>query len=333
MTRRRGARALLGLGWLWFGWIWVGCTSDAATDTADAASSSTETAQTTTESESGADTKAETSTDTETGAETETGTDTDEPEGNLLLSDRVLNIAHRGGRVYRPEATLLAFEHALASGADVLEFDLHASSDGVIVVIHDDTVDRTTDGTGDVSAMTFDELRLLDACYDFSPDGGQTHPYRGMGVQLPTPQEIFDAFPDRYYLMEIKQSEPSIVPTLLDVIDDYGLVERVVIASFAQVTIDEVRASNLPIMTAMTAPEMVEFVTMGSDPNYAPPCLFVQPPWEGVDQALVDNAALHGLKVHPWTVNTEGLMHTLIDLGVDGIMSDDPILLAQVLSG
>ena len=308
-----------------------GCTDDAGTDPTDASTQATGS-----ESESGApgtgsetETGVETGTETET--ETETGTDTDEPEANLLLSDQILNIAHRGGRVHRPEATLLAFEHALESGADVLEFDVHASSDGVLIVLHDDTVDRTTDGTGPVNAMTFDELRLLDAGYQFTPDAGQTYPYRGMGVQLPTPEEIFTAFPDQYYLMEIKQSEPSIVPTLLGAIDDHGIGERVVLASFDQGVIDEVRATDPDLLTAMTAPEMIEFVTMGADPNYAPPCLFVQPPWEGVDQALVDNAKMHGLKVHPWTVNTEPLMLAMLDFGVDGIMSDDPLLLEQVL--
>ena len=98
-------------------------------------------------------------------APTSSSSTTGEPGGNLLLSDKFLNIAHRGGASLRPEETLLAFEHALAVGADVLEFDVHASSDGVIVAMHDGTVDRTTDGTGPIKAQTLAQLRALDAGY------------------------------------------------------------------------------------------------------------------------------------------------------------------------
>jgi glycerophosphoryl diester phosphodiesterase len=269
-------------------------------------------------------------TETETGEETETG-DTDEPPGNLLLSDQLLNIAHRGGGRLRPEATLPAFEHALVVGADVLEFDVHASSDGIVVVIHDDTVDRTTDGNGSVSAMSLAELRTLDAGYEFTPDGGRTYPYRGMGIQIPTLDEVLDAFPDRYYLIEVKQSEPSIVPQVLASLAAHEVDDHVVIASFAQVTIDEVRASAPGLFTAMTGPEMVAFYQAGSDPNYVPPTLFVQPPWDLLAQAQVELAHSLGLKVHPWTVNSEALMHDLIALGADGIMTDDPELLAAAI--
>src|SRR5690554_1995342 len=161
------------------------------------------------ESETDTDAGSDTSNETETETETETG-ETGEPPGNLLLSDQVLNIAHRGGGLLRPETTLPAFEHALAVGADVLEFDLHASADGVIVAMHDDTVDRTTEGSGAIKDRSFAELRMLDAGYRFTTDDGQTYPYRGAGIQIPTLEEILLGFPDRYYLMEIKQSEPPI---------------------------------------------------------------------------------------------------------------------------
>ena len=286
-----------------------------------------------TSSESGAS-ETETGTDGET--ETETGTDTEDtgdPPGNLLLSDRQLNIAHRGGGRLRPEATLPAFEHALAIGADVIEFDLHASADGAVVVIHDDTVDRTTDGTGMVAAMTLAELQALDAGYQFTPDGGATFPYRGMGIQIPTLDAVLDAFPDEYYLIEIKQSEPSIVPQVLASLDAHGVGDRVVLASFQQVTIDEVRATAPDRFTALSFDEMVDFYAAIDDPGYVPPAVFLQAPWEVVDAELVGFAHSLGMIVHPWTANSEALMHDLIDLGVDGIMTDDPELLAAALGG
>ncbi len=106
---------------------------------------------------------------------------------DLFEQQRTLNIAHRGGKKNAPEETLPAFQLALDEGADALEFDLHATSDGRLVVLHDDTVDRTTDGTGAVKEMTFEQLRKLDAAYRFSPDG-QTFPERGKGITIPHPR-------------------------------------------------------------------------------------------------------------------------------------------------
>ncbi|MEZ4374468.1 MAG: glycerophosphodiester phosphodiesterase family protein [Polyangiaceae bacterium] len=112
-----------------------------------------------------------------------------EPAGPLLLSNHFLNIAHRGGRKLAPEHTLVAYQNGLDVGADILELDVHATSDGVLVLMHDDTVDRTTNGTGAIKELTFAELRSLDAAYNFSEDGGQTFPYRGKGIQVPTLEE------------------------------------------------------------------------------------------------------------------------------------------------
>ena len=317
---------MLGLGLV----LLAGCPADDPSPAVETSGASEASTSAPVETESGVETES-------SGGESETGEDETgetgepEPEGNLLLSDKTLNNAHRGGARLRPEATLVAFEHALEVGADVLEFDLHGSADGVIVVIHDSTVDRTTDGSGAVKDMSFDELRALDAGYAFSNDGGQTFPYRGMGIQIPTPEEVFDSFPDQYYLMEIKQVEPSIVPTLVATILDYGIEERVVIASFNQVTIDEVRETAPELFTAFTAQEMIAFNQDGARPDYVPPSQFIQPPWDFVDQELVDIAHALGMKVHPWTVNSEDKMVELIGYGVDGIMTDDPVLLDAAL--
>ena len=272
----------------------------------------------------------ETETETETG---ETETETGEPEGNLLLSDKLLNIAHRGGGNLRPEATLPAFENALAVGADAIEFDLHLSADGVIVVIHDATVDRTTEGSGAVEELSFAELRALDAGYQFSPDEGVTFPYRGMGIQIPTLAEVLETFPDTYYFIEIKAPELALVPAVLDELAAHEVEERVMLVSFNQVIIDEIRALAPEQFTAMSIPEMLTFNAELDNPDYVPPSAFIQPSWDFVNQAMVDRGHELGLKIHPWTANTEGLMLDLISYGVDGIMSDDPALLNAVLGG
>jgi glycerophosphoryl diester phosphodiesterase len=317
------ARALL-FGWL--GLVACGASPTVVTDAEGSSSGETELGETETDETTAGESET-------TAGESETGeTGDEEPPGNLFLSDGILNIAHRGGGRLRPEATLPAFENALAVGADVLEFDLHATADGVIVVIHDDTVDRTTDGTGKVSEMTFTELRMLDAGYKFTTDGGQTFPYRGMGIQIPTVEEVLEAFPDEYYLMEIKQAEPSLVPDLLAILAAHEVGDRVVLASFQQLTIDEVRAADPSVFTAMTAAEMIDFYAAASEPGYVAPTLFVQAPWDLINPELMTAAASLELKVHPWTVNDAPIMHDLIGLGVDGIMTDDPALLDSVIN-
>ncbi len=309
----------------------VGLLLAACSASDDPASDEVGTSEGTTEGETGPDTESGTATGSDTSEATTDSTETGDPPGNPLLSDELLNIAHRGGGLLRPEATLTAFENALAVGADVLEMDLHATSDGVIVVIHDDTVDRTTDGTGSVSELTFAELRMLDAGYDFTTDDGQTFPYRGMGIFVPTLDEVLDAFPDAHYLMEIKQSDPPIVSDALAILANHAVEDRVVLASFDDDTIEAVRAANPSLFTAMSAVEMAEFVAAMEDPSYQPPCLFFQSPWDITSQEMVDRAHALGMKVHPWTINTSVLMSDLIARGVDGIMTDDPDLLAQVV--
>ncbi|KIG12855.1 Glycerophosphoryl diester phosphodiesterase [Enhygromyxa salina] len=302
-----------------------------ATSSSDSSSGGSES-----ESESETDSSTAQTDESETDeSETETGEtgETGEPPGNPLLSDELINIAHRGGRELRPEATLPAFETALMVGANVLEFDVHASSDGVVVVMHDDTVNRTTDGTGLIKELSFDALRQLDAGYRFTTDGGETYPFRGVGIQIPTPAEIFAATPGEYYMIEIKQAEPSIVPAFINELVLAGVEDRVVIASFDQGTLDEVRATAPAIFTSMSAAEMINFYSNGAEPGYEPPALFMQVPWEVVDQELVDLAKTHGIRAHPWTVNGQALMLDMIGYGVDGIITDDPELLEALLDG
>lgn len=252
--------------------------------------------------------------------------------GDPLLAP-FLTIAHRGGAMLRPEETLLAFEHALAVGAEVIEFDVHASKDGVVVAIHDETVDRTTEGVGPVKDRTLAELQALDAGYRFTTDGGQSFPYRGQGLTIPTLEEILAAFPETLYLIEIKQAEPPIVDVVLDSLRAHGVLGRVVLASFNPETILAVRAAAPEVHTALSLPEMVDLNARLDDPTYVPPARFVQAPWESTSQAVVDFAHMHGMVVHPWTVDDEATMKQMISRGVDGIMSDDPALLASLDPG
>ena len=124
----------------------------------------------------------------------------------LDLSARPI-IAHRGASGYAPENTLAAFELAQKQGADALELDVRLARDGAPVVIHDATLDRTTDLTGPVGARTLAELRQADAGYRFTADGGRTTPYRGAAIRIPTLAEVLWSFPTMPVMVEVKEVE------------------------------------------------------------------------------------------------------------------------------
>src|SRR5215208_4358914 len=139
-------------------------------------------------------------------------------EKRTVRGEWPLNLAHRGASALAPENTFEAFRLAVEDGAGGLELDVHMTRDGHIVVIHDATVDRTTNGSGAVSEMTLDELRRLDAGYNFSPDGGPTRPYRGRGIRVPTFGEVLEEFPRVAVNIEIKLGSPGIEESVLRVL-------------------------------------------------------------------------------------------------------------------
>ncbi|MDH3202765.1 MAG: glycerophosphodiester phosphodiesterase [Myxococcales bacterium] len=263
------------------------------------------------------------------------------PEEILRCDGVVLNIAHRGGLRIRPEHTLVAYTQALADGADVLELDLHATSDGVIVVMHDDTIDRTTDGTGAIKEMTLAELKTYDAGYDFTPDDGMTYPYRGMGLLVPTLEEVLVAFPDVPYVIEIKQAVPSIVDDFVAITRARGVIRQINGASFDDDVLTELRAAAPELDTSFSLNEVAEYVqnTIGLEeaaPGYVPPAEFLQVPpsfdaFTVIHPTFISIAHQLGLKVHVWTINDEDEMRGLIADSADGIMTDDPPLLTTVI--
>jgi glycerophosphoryl diester phosphodiesterase len=249
----------------------------------------------------------------------------------------LVNIAHRGGGLLAPEETLVAYENAVAVGAGALECDTHATSDGVVVCMHDETVDRTTDGTGAIRDLTFEALRTLDAGYRFTPDDGQTYPWRGAGLVVPTLAEVLAAFPDVRFSVEIKQAEPSIVDAVIADVDANGGRARVVGGSFDDATAAALRAAAPDLETAFSLTETLLFVENAADDDYVPPARFLQSPmYLGdtllVDASFVDGAHALGLAVHPWTVNDTAELEALIALGIDGIFTDDPALLSELLA-
>ena len=250
-----------------------------------------------------------------------------------------LVMAHQGGDGLWPSNTLYAFERAVGLGVDVLEMDVHSTADGVLVVIHDDTVDRTTDGSGAVHDLTLAELKALDAGYDWTPDDGQTHPYRGQGITIPALEELFVAFPGMPMNIEIKQAEPSIAAPLCQLIHEYGKANEVLVVSFHEQATKEFRDVCPEVVTGTGQNEVITLFALSKvflEGAYSPAAEAVQVPeyrsgLHVITQRFVDAAHHRGLQVHAWTINDEADMRRLIDLGVDGLITDYPDRLVRVL--
>lgn len=253
-----------------------------------------------------------------------------------------VNFAHRGGAKIVPENTLEGFHEGLRMGAGVLELDVHTTGDGTVVVIHDETVDRTTDGSGAICEMTLAEVKRLDAGYRFTPDGGKTYPYRGEGVRIPTMEEVYREFADVPINVEIKGKRPGIEKALWHIIEGAGAEERTLVVSEDSGTIRRFReASDRRVATASSSVELILFWLMGrlrlsglSKPSYQ--ALQGPETYKGlriVTSELIRRAHERGLRVDVWTIDHEPDMRRLLGFGVDGIMTDRPDILTRVLRG
>jgi glycerophosphoryl diester phosphodiesterase len=209
--------------------------------------------------------------------------DTLEPLEPFATDREASVIAHAGAQGHAPGNTLPAFELALEQGADTLEMDLQITADGHIVVIHDGTVDRTTDGTGAVADLTLEELRTLDAGWAFQgPDGD--HPYRGEGVTIPTLDDVLEAFPDTPLIVELKlDGGEAVIQPVIDLVAASGRQESIAIASFDEDYLRPVRDQLPDVATNMPESETFGFYVRqlaGLHPWWSPPGELFQFPEE-----------------------------------------------------
>jgi len=251
-----------------------------------------------------------------------------------------VNFAHRGASARAPENILEAFRLAVEAGAGGLELDVRMTRDGEVVVIHDATVDRVTDGSGAVAGMTLDEVRRLDAGYSFSSGGGQTFPYRGRGVRIPTLAEVYEEFPDTCVNADIKEAQPKAEEAVLSVIQDAGAEGRTLVASTDHAVLRRFRrVSRGRISTGASRREIAAFYVMSKlhlEALVSPAYEALQVPVEHrgiklVTPRFVQAAHSRGVRVDVWTINDAAEMRRLLDLGVDVIMTDSPELLESLL--
>jgi glycerophosphoryl diester phosphodiesterase len=249
--------------------------------------------------------------------------------GDWFRGDGTLNVAHRGASGYAPENTLPAFTLAAEMGADGIELDIHLSADGEAVVIHNDTVDATTNGYGRVSQMTLSELVTLDA--------GSWFDTRFAGARIPTLAQVFEAVGQRLLInVEIKV-EAGYHPVQQEMeavrlIQEHHMAHRVIVSSFSPSSLRRVHKLDPNIALG--------FLYAGRVPVYLLRCLrwlgvpyhALHPAFGSVDAAYVAKARQVGQQVNVWTVNVADDMRRMRDLGVDSIITNYPDLLGQILA-
>ncbi len=268
------------------------------------------------------------------------GFQTPPPERDPAAAPAVEVIAHGGAQGHAPANTIEAFDLALEQGADTLEMDLQLTADDELVVTHDGTVDRMTDGTGAVRELTLDQVQQLDAGWSFEgPDGD--HPWRDRDVRIPTFRDVLQRYPDTPLIAELKtDAGPAIIDPAIDLLVEHGRDEgSVVLASFSREYLDPVRARIPGVPTNMPEGESTAFYIRhlaGLHPWWSPPGEVFQVPeyHEGrhvVTSRFADAAERLGVEVQVWTVNEPDQMHRLLDAGVHGLMTDYPDRLRDVL--
>lgn len=247
-------------------------------------------------------------------------------------------IAHRGGAGHAPENTLEAFRAAVELGCEYLETDAHLTRDGVLVAFHDSTLDALTDRTGTIAALRVADVEAADAGHAFSPDGGRSHPFRGRGVRVPRLEELLARWPEAR--VNIDPKADACVGPLVALVERLGAWDRVCFGSFSDRRLRRLRSLSRGRACTSMGPRAVAVARVaaagGRVPRQGADC--VQVPLRAgslpiATAGFVRAAHRAGLPVHVWTVNDEPTMHRLLDLGVDGIMTDRPRLLREVLAG
>ena len=281
----------------------------------------------------------------------------------LIASDTPVNLSHAGGDQAAPHSTMFAFREGLAAGADALEMDVQLTGDGVLIVQHDDTVDKTTNTTGPVADLTLDEIQALDNAYWFSPQCWpcqdrpvEEYVYRGMRTGDVTPpvgytaddfrvetfRAVAEAFPDVVLDVEIKGSFPDAIPVverLAAEIDELGLTERIVVVSFDDQLLDAFHELAPDVVLSPGLARLTDWFLNGAEiePHFS---IFQVPPFQGdievVNAETVQRVHDEGRVVWVWpddasTQENAEFYAKLIADGVDGIITGRPAAMVDAL--
>ncbi|MBH0172110.1 glycerophosphodiester phosphodiesterase [Fictibacillus sp. 23RED33] len=250
----------------------------------------------------------------------------------------ILNVAHRGASGYAPEHTITSYKMGEKMHGDYIEVDLQMTRDGELIAMHDETLDRTTNGTGQVKDFTLKEIKQLDAGSWFNEKYPEQAKAKYEGLQVPTLEEVFQTFgKNANYYIETKSPEvyPGMEQKLLDVVNDYGInKDKLLVQSFSSESLlkmNEIDPSvKLVQLLEYTTPADLTDREVQSIKKYA---MGIGPNSDMIDREYVQKAVQNGLEIHPYTVNEKEEMQKLIDWGVTGIFTNFPDLLHEVKKG
>ncbi len=249
-------------------------------------------------------------------------------------------VAHRGGSLVAPENTLVAYERAAALGADALEVDVRLTSDGEVVVFHDEDTGRLTGEPGTIEGRPLSSVAALDAAFGFSTDGGATHPLRGTGIRIPTFAEALARFPRMRFNVDAKTEDPALAEALAADVLAAGAVDRVCVGSFFDGQAERLGRLLPDACRYLPQDAATCHVLSAKSGGAGAACprgydLADLPHRMGgmtvVDAKVVAYFHGRGMPVHVWTVDDEREMRELLAVGVDGIGTDRPDVLARVL--
>ena len=240
------------------------------------------------------------------------------------LTPKTYIYAHRGASGYAPENTLEAFALAAEQGADGVELDVHLTSDGKVVVIHDSTIDRTSNGQGAILSYTYDELLSFDFGYKFYGER--------RGIKLPLLEEVYELLAPKGLVVnvEIKAKDPAICAECHKIAQKYGMTDKVIYSAFDHLQLAEMlRVCPDAFVAPLYSHGMVKIwdycKNMGASATH---------PYQGQIRALpeyVEECHKYGIRVHPWTVNKEEDMIFLAEQGCDGIITNYPDVAIRVV--
>jgi glycerophosphoryl diester phosphodiesterase len=256
---------------------------------------------------------------------------------NKFRIGRPLVIPHGGGDGLFPENTMYAYEQSQALGGDVIDIDVKVAADGVLVAFHDPTLDRTTEATGPVTALTSTELAQLDAGYDFEVDG--TFPFRGQGIGVPTVEEIMRAFPDTLTTIDLKTPGAEPVQPVCDLLRRLGRSDDVYVGTESNDQPTLFRATCPEIHTSGTSEERQQRrAALEAGETSSPIAQLVsQPPLIGDDgkrritEESLAFAHNSGTAVFAWVIDDRATMEEFIEMGIDGIYTRRPDLMVELL--
>lgn len=249
--------------------------------------------------------------------------------------------SHQGGEGIRPTNTAIAFKDSREMGADVLDGDLHMSSDGMLVLAHDETIDRTSNGKGAIRDMTYSQLKAYDFGYQFTTDNGATYPYRGQGLEIVKLDDLFRSYPSSLFGIEIKQTTEQAATKLCEMIALYGYEDKVLVSSFLEQNMVQFRKDCPDVATSGTPAETKKFFvyhTIGLAGLYRAPFDSLQvPEYSGKTHVLtsrfVSDAQQKGYMVVPWTINDSADIQRISAMGVDGINTNYPDRMISIKRG